>query len=569
MSIIHQLDQQLINQIAAGEVIERPASVVKELLENAIDADATEVRIDLVEGGLESISVADNGKGMSPEDLRKSVLPHTTSKIKNTDDLFAIQSLGFRGEALASIASVSHMQIASREANSAGNCLDAETAKMQSTSCPEGTVVTVCDIFHNTPARKKYMRRPSTEMRRCMEVVQAYALAYPQVGLTVIHNQKEVLNIAAETPYNRIVSVLGKETGRHMIPVEAESSGAPEVSGYIGKPETARKNKRLQYFFINKRLVSSTTISAALGRAFQEHIHHGTYPVAVLHIDIPPRQIDVNVHPTKAQIRFSDEQQIFRTVYHAVQDTLSHQDLSRQVQVEHRPEQTLIASSKPTAAAPSSYQVSRTEQVMLQDTPEYTSTSPRLPSMRILGVIHATYIVAEDEQGMVLIDFHAAHERINYEKLKEQVASGCDLAQELVQPIPVEVDPAQYAAFLGQIEMLGTLGFRAEAFGDNTILVRGVPCVLGKQIPADFLPALLEYLEEHSKNPLEKVKDAMIARMACRMSLMSGDELSKHQMYTLIEELHQRDISYSCPHGRPVMIRVTSQELEKMFERRR
>jgi len=322
-------------------------------------------------------------------------------------------------------------------------------------------------------------------------------------------------------------------------------------------------------FFVNKRLISNAAISVALKRGFEGMIHHDTYPVALLHIQVQPQKIDVNVHPTKSQVRFEDEQTLFKVVYHCTKETLRANQLMRDVDVAPMQKKLTEESVSVVQPALATYHVSDSSQEVLDKKEEYVTTeSSKLPSLRVLGLVHNKFIIAETDTDMLLVDFHAAHERINYEKLKEKYSKEGVKIQQLVTPAVLEVDVALVAGFQKRKDLLGTLGFLVEEFGKNSLLIRSVPSIFGQQMKPDMVIELLEYAMENKKNPIDKIKDDMLARMACRMSYMAGDELTFPQMKTIINDLHELDIAYSCPHGRPIIVKFSDTELDKLFERR-
>lgn len=570
MGVIRQLDSQLINQIAAGEVIERPASVVKELLENAIDAGATQLRINLEQGGISSIDVQDDGKGMDRDDLTLCAKRHTTSKLKDTQGLFSITTLGFRGEALASIASVSKMTIITRQHDKDGLSYNTHTDTVHTISAPKGTRIIVKELFYNTPARRKYLKTSATELRRCMDVVYAYALAYHNVGIRVTNNGNELCNVAAAKPFDRIVDVLGKEIGQHMISI-APSDTSIQVSGHIAKPQCTRTNRRVQFFFVNKRLVTNTLLSSALQRGYEQYIHHGTYPVGVVHMTIDPSHIDVNAHPTKAHIRFSDESSVYRSIVHAVRNTLVGIDLIRNIDLNASQQQLDDNVSHTTTTTPTkrvSDQWSPYWKDHQQSTiPVHEQKASETTSFRVLGCVMRKYIVAENPTGLVLVDFHAAHERINYTRLQREYDTAPIRRQKLVDPVVIEVSGPDMRCFEQNEQQIQRLGYEAEVFGEKSIMIRTVPVIMGTCQPASSLSELLADYQDNERLSPQIRTEKILIRMACRMSYMAGDELTLQQMRHIIESLHELDLAFSCPHGRPLMARISPRDLDTIFER--
>ncbi|MFT4310580.1 MAG: DNA mismatch repair endonuclease MutL [Candidatus Woesearchaeota archaeon] len=584
MQTINVLSQQLINQIAAGEVIERPASVVKELIENAIDAQATSIHITLHDGGTTYIRIQDNGKGMSKQDLAVCTLPHTTSKIKQSDDLFAITTLGFRGEALASIQSVSRMVMYTNKSQGLKKIDDTITP----IGTPPGTIIEVKDLFYNIPARKKYMKTPATELRKCMEYIHQYALCYPHIQFSCIHNKQTLLEAAPSTQLQRIAYILGQQ---EMLEIPTYTHHNITVQGYTSPAHVYRKDRRLQFFFVNKRCVQSTVLQSAVYRAYDQIIHHGLYPLCVLHITIDPKLIDVNVHPAKATIRFEDEQAIFKAVYHAIRPKVetqhiqridahtlqkpSQQHLSHTIQEQHKSSnQTSSQHPLHNASQNVTHNISQhrphihDKPTMYESTQQqaFPQTSQTMRAYRIIGVFTKKYVLLEQGTHLLIVDFHAAFERKNFEELKTHYKQGF-ATQQLLKPEILPMDIKHMLRIQQVLEHIQSIGFDIEIFGEQSVMIRKVPLIGKKTIPASFVHEFLSYYQQHTKDPWEQLVENVLARMACRMSYMAGDTPSFGELYTLCDDILTGTIPKTCPHGRPVIVTLDEKTLDKLFLR--
>ncbi|MFC1800540.1 DNA mismatch repair endonuclease MutL [Nanoarchaeota archaeon] len=567
MGKIKVLDNELINKIAAGEVVERPANVVKELLENSIDAGATLVTVDIVEGGKSLVRVTDNGSGMAAGDAELCLERHSTSKIKSTKDLFSIKSLGFRGEALASIAAVSNLRLTTKTKDG----IEATQVVVEGgvvsdvgqVGAPDGTTIEVRDLFFNTPVRKKYMKTITTEFSVITDIVTRYALANPQIGFKLLHNNHVVLSSPKTVDtLGNITAVYGRNLSKELFPVNFVKHGI-EVVGYISKPSLSKGNKNYQSVYVNGRYVKNSVITDALYSAYHTMLNVGRHPVFVLQINVDPKKIDVNVHPTKAVIRVLNEDELSSAVYEAVSKALQSNDLIPDVE-----EPVGQFSFKDVKRK---YEMSKDEQSLLAPVEEKVAVpeikvevESKLPHMIILGQVHKTYILAESNSGLLVIDQHAAEERATYEEFME--GKNSVRVQELLSPEMIDLDPKSSVVLNAGLEVLAGIGFKIEHFGDNSFIVRTVPKIVDRLQTKELVLDLVSELS-NAKKETGKIREERLIRAACRKSVKAGAELTLPQMRVLIDRLGQCSQPFTCPHGRPTIINMTIKELEKKFKR--
>ena len=667
MQKIIQLSPHIANLIAAGEVVERPASVVKELLENAVDAGASKVTVEIRDGGMTYLRVTDNGCGMSPEDARTAFLRHATSKLRSAEDLATIGTMGFRGEALAAIASVSRIDLLTKTAGSvSGTSLRLEAGAVTEESeagCPEGTTIIIRDLFFNTPARMKFMKSDTVEGSRVTAAVQLQALAHPEVAFQLLRDGKQVLS----TPGNGELQaaaycVYGKECAR-MVPVESRWESY-SLSGYVSKPTDARPSRTLQAFFVNGRPVKSRLLVTALEEAYRNQIMVGKFPACVLHLNLPANAVDVNVHPAKTEVKFLSEKAVFDCVHYGVLGALNKTPDRPQVRFAGTPrreeppkaETVRPASPLPPAresAAPIStgkkqtetfrtmtVQEYRTFAAALEDAPrpgkeaaaatlgkidppanmplrefvmlpqiqkdapaapvekkappklpelrespepeihpvpatvspepesvmeQTTLDMPEAPSWRYVGELYRTYILVEQGEEAFLIDKHAAHERILFERLKANQETIS--AQVLIQPIPVRLSPTATGELLANRELLGELGFELEEFGDNTLLLRQIPMDLSPEDAADAVEGLADELLTGRRARKDTVRDELLHTVACKAAIKAGWVTSEEELLALVKQVMAREDLKYCPHGRPICVTLSKKQLEKQFKR--
>jgi DNA mismatch repair protein MutL len=565
------LDSKVISQIAAGEVVERPASVVKELLENALDAGSGQITIEIRGGGIGLIRVTDNGSGIDDDQAEIAFERHATSKIGSLSDLERLSSLGFRGEALPSIASVARVEmLTSSRQESGGSYLELDEGRLlrhESQARSQGTTISVYNLFRKLPARLKFMKSESAESGRIADIVSRYALAYPEVRFTFINESRTALRTPGSGQLIDSVSVVyGAEAARQMIEVlsvpEAFKTALDDikVSGLVGSPQVVRSTRDYMSFFVNRRWVNNRMLGFAVEEAYHGLLMQGKHPIAVINIEIPPGQIDVNVHPAKTEIKFQDERALFSALQRAVRAVLVQSSPVHEVaenQTQFR------VPSTPFSAVPESTKfktpISPRSEGSFNAPPPVTPLIS-LPLLRILGQLARNYIVAEGPDGLYLIDQHAAHERVMLEKLRLQKSERRVEKQGLLPAETFEIEP-RLAAILGShLGAVVEMGFEIEAFGQNAFMVRTIPAVLsGRDWPAALRESLESLTSDWSEN--------LLNRLACHSAIRAGQVLSLEEMRELIRQLEKTDLPNSCPHGRPTMIHMTMTQIEKEFGR--
>jgi DNA mismatch repair protein MutL len=603
---INILDENTANKIAAGEVVDRPFSVVKELVENSIDSNASSITVEIEEGGEKLIKVIDNGTGIFPEDIEKAFLPHATSKISDIDDIYRIQTMGFRGEALASIASVSKVDMKSRtEDFDFGRNVTVDAGSIEKTEdvgANIGTTVVVRELFFNVPARKKFLKSMSREYSYISDIIARMAIANPEIAFKLIHNGKTSLTTyGTGEVIDAIRSVYGKTAADNLVKFEQHGDTA-SVFGFIGNAELAKGNRNSQSIFVNKRYIKNRTIAAAVENAFKSFITINKHPFFVLFINIYPEFIDVNVHPTKSEIKFKDEREIYKLVFSSVHNALrgSLEDtfMSEEEQpagTEAAPEiqaEREIVQLPMDLKQPLAYPYSRSEEIFREQPefkiPQYrvleTDSVPslepvipektvsevqaaKLPDLRVIGQFNKTYIIGEFGDELYLIDQHAAHEKILFEKYTDEIRKGHVIAQVLLSPEVVELNNEEYIIYSENTDLFENLGFKIEGFGQNTVCIREVPFILGKPDIKEFFISVLENLRRMGSGSTVEVKFNSIAGMACKSAVKARDNLSDIEMKALVEAMKYINDPYTCPHGRPTIIKIGLNELEKRFKR--
>jgi len=632
MATIQQLPDHLINQIAAGEVVERPASIVKELIENSLDAGSTRITVDLEQGGLDRIRVRDNGCGIESDSLALALSRHATSKIQSMEDLQKVASLGFRGEALPSIASVSRLTLSSCTSDADyGARIDYQSdgsIQQEPTAHPVGTSVNVSSLFYNVPARRKFMRTPRTEFARCEAVVKTLAMAQPDCAFSLSHNGKTVFECKAadslDARNSRISRILGKGFGEAARAVEMEGAGLV-LSGWVADPAFSRSQADMQYFYVNRRMVRDKVIAHAVKQAFSDLIYHQRFPAFVLFLQMDPTAVDVNVHPGKQEVRFRDSQLVHGFVRRSIKDFLAairpadSLTASSENPLENQPSADgLQASSSPRgfgqpqyAHAP--YQKPMPLQVREQldamgrlGATNYTSPQaytnaplPISPYVRDgpsaadvhstitaghgdatgsvvppLGFaraqLHGVYILAENEQGLIIVDAHAAHERITYERLKKAYAQGSLNTQALLVPVTVDVSEAEANRCEAESQWLHTIGLRVDRMAPEQLCIREVPAILGQADVSALLRDVLSDLMSHDNSErLRSAVDAVLSSMACHGSVRANRALSLSEMNALLRQIEATPNSGQCNHGRPTWTALSMHELDKLFLRGR
>ena len=626
MPKIIQLSPHIANLIAAGEVVERPASVVKELLENAVDAGATNITVEIKDGGMTFLRVTDNGCGMHPEDARTAFLRHATSKLRTAEDLAAISTMGFRGEALAAIASVSRIDLMTASADaSVGTSLHLEAGQITEESeigCPVGTTIIIRDLFYNTPARMKFMKSDSVEGGRVAAAVQLQALAHPEVAVTFLRDGKQVLSTPGDGKLaSAVYCVYGRDSAR-MLKVESQWDGYT-LTGFVSRPSDARPSRSQQTFFVNDRPVVSKLLIRALEEAYRNQLMVGKFPACVLHLRLPATAVDVNVHPAKTEVKFLQEKAVFDCVHYGVLGALNQQVDRPQIQFKPTPAPIPAPSPKPAPqpapkapakqesffrtmraeefrsfstvmqqapqpkkeAAAATYQAVERQQVLpvrevintpvavmptppapVQPEPEQTALSmPEVIPWRMVGELYNSYIIVEQGEDAFLIDKHAAHERILFEKLKanqEAISS-----QMLLQPVTVRLRPDVAAELLANTDMLAELGFEVEEFGDNTLLVRQIPMDLTPDTAGQTLEELADDLLSGRKADRSTVRDELLHTVACKAAIKAGWTSDEKELSVLVQQVMEREDLKYCPHGRPICVSLSKKQLEKQFKR--
>lgn len=579
---IHILSDEIASQIAAGEVIERPASVIKELVENALDSGAKHIEVRVQGSGQPSMEVSDDGSGISEDELSLAVARYATSKLASADDLFNIRTLGFRGEALASIASVSHLTISScLVGHHSGATLRVEGGhiieqKLQ--AGVNGTTIRVEDLFFNVPARLKFLKRDSTEKQNNDAFLVRYALAYPEVQFKVWQDGIQGIKTSGSGDQRETLgAIYGIEYARQMMEVSYTDRDI-QVEGFTSPISLTRSNRREMTFFVNGRWVQDTSLSAALFQAYHTYLMVGRYPIAALFIHLPPEEVDVNVHPTKAEVRFRAPDQVFSVIQRAVRKSILFSNPVQSVVPPGTwqaalPEQeqftpTRFLDENPTNAVLSDTPVSPNEgmsQILQVQTP--VRPVGIMPLLRLVGQVGATYIVAEGPDGLYLIDQHAAHERVLYEKYI-QLRGQPMLAQALLEPVAVHLPQGQANLLLGQLSVINQMGFEVELFGSGSFLVRAVPAIFSHLSPSAAMQVLVEDFEEDESPFQTEMEAKLVARICKRAAVKGGQSLSVEEQRQLLDDLEKCSSPRTCPHGRPTMIHLSVDLLERQFGRR-
>jgi len=562
------LPENVQNQIAAGEVIERPASVVKELVENALDAGPTRIEIELEEGGARLVRVRDDGCGMPPEDLALCFAPHATSKLRSSADLEHIASLGFRGEALASIGSVSRARITTRERGEpTGWTIENEGGTLSEpleAGAPEGTSVEVRELFFNVPARRRFLKQPGTELARCLDAIQRLALAHPGVAFVLMHDGKRVFDVEAGMDLRaRVRRAFGAELAAALVPLAAEQSGL-RLSGWVAPPRCARSDSTRQMFFLNGRYLRDKLLVRALKEGYRGFLFDTRSPVAFLELALDPARVDVNVHPQKSEVRFREERAVFGLVAHAVREAVKTCDMAT-------PGTQLVDR----ALAREGFEPARGLPFAVFERPGLAVAPAPLPQIPLarptpgsLLQVARTYIVRALADGFEVIDQHALHERITYEGLLADLRAGRSERQRLLVPELVELSRAELLLVVAAREELARAGFELEPFGESTLALQAHPARLERPRVGEIVRAIAAALEEGRALGREQLLESVLQRAACRSSVMAGDELEQGEMRELLERGRALESDQTCVHGRPTRVRFTLGDLERAFLRK-
>ena len=628
MAKIIQLSPHIANLIAAGEVVERPASVMKELLENSVDAGATSVTAEIRDGGMTFLRVTDNGCGMLPEDAKTAFLRHATSKLRTAEDLAAISTMGFRGEALAAIASVSRIDLLTKTTGSiSGTSISLEAGTIIEESeagCPDGTTIIIRDLFYNTPARMKFMKSDVVEGSRVAAAVQLQAIAHPEVAFRFIRDGKEVLSTPGTGKLqDAVYCIYGKDSGK-MASVDSTWEGY-QLTGFVSRPTDSRPSRNMQTFFVNGRPVKSRLMMAALEEAYRNRIMAGKFPACVLQLQLPATAVDVNVHPAKTEVKFLNEKAVFDCIHYGVLGALNRTPDRPDVQFKSAPEvasvtpkavtpppaprqempkqqnffRTMTASEyqaftgavkdapkpNPTAAVFTYAAIERTdsapvhEPVILPTVSIPTPPEPVIPEepeqqvlpmpeeapWRYVGELYRSYVIVEQGEEAFLIDKHAAHERILFDKLKENPEA--ITSQTLLTPIPCRLDAASCGVLLSNTELLAKLGFEIDTLGENTVVLRQIPMDLDEADAADAIETLASDLLDGKQEDTSSVRDELLHTVACKAAIKAGWHTDEKELTALIAQVMAREDLKYCPHGRPICITLSKKQLEKQFKR--
>ena len=588
MGKIQVMDEVLANKIAAGEVVEKTMNVVKELVENSIDAGSTEISIKLVDSGVKEIEVSDNGIGMDPEDAKLAFSRHATSKLKNLDDLFYIESLGFRGEALPSIASVSNVRLKTSNGKvgtlitiSGGKDLKVEKSDLQ-----EGTTITVSDLFYNTPVRLKYLKNLYTELSYIVDYVEKMALSYPNIKFSLINNDKTILSTDGNGDLLKVIyEIYGVDITKKMIPIDGENDDY-YVSGYISYPEINKGNRNSITTLVNGRVIKNNELNKCIIEAYHTYMHKDRYPIIVLNIDVDPILIDINIHPTKMDIKFSKMDSLKELINKLISKRLEEITLIPEVNVrstsainevksqvivdkdedEDEEETKDVKEDKVYEEIKLDFDVQEEKVDYKEEVVDVKTDYNRIKKMYAKGTVLNTYIFAENEDGVYLIDQHAAAERINYEKILKAIKED-PIIVDLLIPIKIELKPDEFLIVKDRFDLIRKYGFDIDEFGFNSIIIRSHPNWIQENREEDTIRLLIDIITDKGEFNLDQFIWRLAATTACRMSVMAGDYISLEEQQWILDNIRKCENPFTCPHGRPSIITYSKYELEKMFKR--
>ncbi|MFA5243378.1 MAG: DNA mismatch repair endonuclease MutL [Sulfuricella sp.] len=584
MSSIHLLSDLLINQIAAGEVVERPASALKELLENSLDAGSGEISVLLQQGGVKSLRVADNGAGITRDELRLALSRHATSKIASLDDLESVKSLGFRGEALASIAAISRLALTSRRQGERHawrmEAAGGDLSGLQPAALEAGTVVEMQDIYFNTPARRKFLKTEATEYAHCEEALRRMAISRPDVAFGLQHNGRKIWQLAPSRLVQRAAAVLGEEFAAASVQLD-ERAGGLRLHGLAGLPGFTRGSRDAQYVYVNGRFVRDKLVSHAIREAYKDILHHDRHPAFVLFIELEPEMVDVNVHPSKIEVRFRESRAVHQLIYHALNKALAAPIAARQAGPSSAPQASGYAPP-PTYATQTRMSLGVEERSNLYHTlfgqiarPEPAFSAPEAqpePEVPPLGYalaqLHGVYILAQSVRGLIIVDMHAAHERVTYERLKVAMEQHAMSAQPLLIPVSFHATQLEVAAAGESREALGELGFELAVLSPTTLAVRAVPVLLQDSDPVLLARDVLKEVREYgASRVVTERRNELLATMACHASVRANRRLGVPEMNALLREMEATERADQCNHGRPTWREISMQELDQLFMR--
>ena len=593
--MIKALSEDLRNKISAGEVVERPASVVKELIENSLDAGATEISIVVEKGGHQTVQVRDNGSGIAPDQLPASILPFHTSKIATMEDLFSIKTLGFRGEALASIASVAEMAIVSSNGSGEGAelpIIDGRPGDVQPAAEIGGTEITIRNLFYNTPARKKFLKTPRTELRKIVDVVRRYGLAFPEVTFKLVSDNRDIFHVKSETLEDRIDNLLDPTYSRNLLPLNL-AKGDYAFSGFVGNLNLVRSRPGEQYLFLNRRFIKDRLMNRAVYGAYESLVKRGEYPFFVINLLLPNDQVDVNVHPMKTEVRFKDEWRVFNVLKSGVSDALS----SILDTVPGFDTSFQQPSSTPTGEAPLYGQPQRPPaetiptnpdqgnmdlkisdfispvQTNLERAKNYASRlaeapidAPETIATENIWQIHKKYILSEINSGLVIIDQHVAHERVLYEEALKAFESSSMASQTMLFPEVLEFSPDDFDGLLDVLPYLEKIGFKIKKQDESSIRIDAIPSEMALGNEREVIREILDNFLKEQKQ-YSSFQEGLAAMFACKAAIKAGDSLMREEMQELINRLFATEHPYYCPHGRPIIVQMSLDELDGRFER--
>jgi DNA mismatch repair protein MutL len=622
MGKINILDKSVAEKIAAGEVVEKPASVVKELVENSFDAGASSVTVEIERGGIEYIRVTDNGSGIMRDDVSAAFLRHATSKIKDEYDLERISSLGFRGEALCSISAVSKTELLTKtkdeECGVYMAVVGGETTECTDAGCPTGTTITVRNLFFNTPARMKFLKRDSQEASYVTDICQRAALSHPEVSFRYIREGKDVFFTPGDNVLkNAVRAIFGKDVSNAMTEVD-RIEGCIRVSGLTGTNNLSRPNRNMQFFYVNGRLVKSNLLSLAMNEAYKNELMGGRFPVCVIEISMPPELVDVNVHPAKTEVKFSNDEEVYRAVAIAVRSALTREASPREVLLknekafktavesvvvkqekldfksrkpmfkpvstigetpvkeEKKPKFSPVERNERVVSSPSELPVKKIEKLEVKEDyapedmkveteqkKEEVKPEIKIPEFEVVGQLFATYIIVQTEKEMIMIDQHAAHERLNYEKIKDEGA----MHQTLLMPITCNLTPREKVVWEDNRDFLQSMGFDTEEFGSDSVIIRSLPSDIDFADGEGLLIEVLTEMSGEGRGEISEKRDRAIYTVACKAAIKANNNLSLQEMKSLAERALSMEGISTCPHGRPISVKMTKYQVEKMFKR--
>ena len=575
MSKIHVMDEILSNKIAAGEVVESVMNVVKELVENSIDAESTEISIRLKESGIKEIEVRDNGIGMDRDDAKLAFSRHATSKIKDLDDLFYIESLGFRGEALPSIASVSKVKLKTSDGvkGTTITISGGKDLKVKSSDLAKGTEITVSELFYNTPVRLKYLKNPYIELANVTEYIDKMALSYPNIKFTLINNDSKILETSGNGDLLKVIyDIYGASITKKMIPISNENDDY-NISGYISFPEVTKSNRSAITTLVNGRVIKNNELNRSIIDTYHTYIHKGRYPIIVLNIDVDPILVDINIHPTKMDIKFSKMDSLLNLIEKTISDRLKTLTLIPEAntrtissfnevynQITHEEDEEVEEKEE----LKKEYEEIKLDFEVQEEKEEYKEN--RIKKMNVIGNTFMTYILCQNEDGFFLVDQHGAAERINYEKILDKISNEEVTIIDLLTPIKIELNPKESIVINKHLDLLKDIGLDVEEFGNNTYIVRSHPMWIDTDNAESNIKDIFDIIIDKKDFSKEKLIDTVVMSISCHNSVKAHEYLSTEDMQWIVDNLRYCKNPFTCPHGRPTIITYTKEELDKMFK---